>query len=115
MLSVFPEILFLAPFAALALRLALAILFALGAWQHFSAQDISIRVFSALEFGIAAALFAGAWTQPVALVGLAVALVGLVFVPRIRAYPLSTMLLACVMLASLVVMGAGAFAFDLPL
>lgn len=114
MLSLFPQFLFLSPFAALVIRVTLAIFFVLAAWRHMSERGALARTVSAFELAIAAALFVGAWTQAVALLGLIGASASL-FAPKIRAYPVSTIVLGCVMLATLVVTGAGAFAFDLPL
>ncbi|MBI2612965.1 hypothetical protein HYW59_04145 [Candidatus Kaiserbacteria bacterium] len=114
MLSVFPEILFLSPLAPFLIRVALGVLFASTAWAHIRRTDIASRGLSILEFALAAALLAGAWTQPAALLGSIVAAVWL-FQPTSRVYQLSTVLLALVMSLSLIVTGAGAFAFDLPL
>ncbi len=114
MLSLFPQLLFLTPFAALAIRLALAVFFALAAWQHMAHRDALTRTLSAVEVAVAVALFVGAWTQPAALIGLIAMAAGLL-VPKMRHYPMSTIILMCVMLATLVVTGPGKFAFDLPL
>ncbi len=114
MLSLFPQFLFLSPFAALAIRVTLALYFAFAAWQHMAQRGSMPRVASAFELAIAAALLAGAWVQAVALLGLVDAAMSLVY-PQIRVYPVSTIVLGSVMLATLVVTGAGAFAFDLPL
>ena len=69
---------------------------------------------SATEIAVALGLMVGAWTQAAALFGLLLVALSLAY-PKLRAYSFSTMLLALVMLASLVVTGPGAFAFDLPL
>ncbi len=114
MLSVFPEILFLSPLAPFLIRIALGGVFIFAAWAHVQRQDIASRILSILEFVLAIALVAGAWTQPAALLGSIVAAVWL-FQPTSRVYQPSTILLALVMALSLVVTGAGAFAFDLPL
>lgn len=114
MLSLFPQILFLTPLAPFLIRLALAILVAFAAWRHLSSSDPLQKALSIFEIALAAALLSGAGTQAAAIVGLIYMTLGLV-IPRIRAYPISTMLLSLVMLATLVVTGAGAFAFDLPL
>ncbi len=114
MLSLFPQILFLAPFSALLIRLTLAIMFALAAYRHATREDSGVRFWAGIEAALAAALIAGAWTQAVALVALIASIVGLI-VPSMRAFPKSTMLLVLVLCISLVVTGAGALAFDLPL
>lgn len=114
MLSLFPQILFLAPFSAFLIRVALALILGYAAWKHSSHEEIPLRVLGVLEMAAAAALLAGAWVQGVALVAFIVTATSLVL-PRIRVYPLSTLLLSLVMLLSLIVTGAGVFAFDLPL
>ena len=114
MLSLFPQILFLSPFAALAIRLAIAIYLALSAWQHMAHRDTLTRTLSVVEVAVAVALLVGAWTQIAALIGFVVVAAGLAY-PKMRHYPMTTVILMCVMLASLVVTGPGAFAFDLPL
>ena len=114
MLSLFPQILFLSPFAALLIRIILALFLALAAWRHLSRSDMGSRIRSVIEVALAVPIFVGAWTQAVALLGLI--LVGItLFMPKLRAYPLSTLILGCVLFATLVVTGAGAYAFDLAL
>jgi hypothetical protein len=114
MLSIFPEILFLAPVSAFLMRVALGVLFAYTAWHHISRTDILVRILGIIEIGIAATLITGSWTQAGSLVGAAVIALWL-FVPKLHRWPMSTLLLALVMCASLLVTGAGSFAFDLPL
>lgn len=114
MLSLFPQILFLAPFSAFLIRVALALLLGYAAWKHYSDQEVPVRVFAFLEIAAAAALLAGAWVQGVALAAFVGTAIGLAL-PRIRVFPMSTTLLSLVMFLSLVVTGAGVFAFDLPL
>lgn len=114
MLSLFPQILFLAPFSAFLIRVALAVLFAHASWRHVARPSISARIFALLEIAVAAALLAGAWTQAIAPAAALLILVGF-FVPFLRVSARSTALLALVMCVSLLVTGAGALAFDLPL
>lgn len=114
MLALFPEILFLAPFSALALRLTLAVLLSLAAWQKASSSSFDQKVFAAAEIAVAIALAAGVWTQAAALCALAL-FVAALFLDRSRVFPKSTILLAIVMCFSLLVTGPGALAFDLPL
>lgn len=114
MLSLFPQLLFLTPLAPFLIRIALALLVAYAAWRHLSGTDPLLKALSIFEIALAAALLSGAGTQAAALFGLIFTALGLA-IPRIRAYPISTTLLSLVMLATLVVTGAGAFAFDLPL
>ncbi|MBI2610618.1 hypothetical protein HYW60_01635 [Candidatus Kaiserbacteria bacterium] len=114
MLSVFPELLFLSPLAPFLLRIALAMLFALAAWNHVARPDAASRVLAIFEFVVAIALVVGAWTQPAALLGAIIAAVWF-FQKTSRVYELSTILLTLVISLSLVITGAGAFAVDLPL
>ncbi|MBI5645107.1 hypothetical protein HY970_03340 [Candidatus Kaiserbacteria bacterium] len=114
MLSLFPEILFLSPFSAFLIRLALAGIFANAAWRHVREADITTRGSAVLEIAVATALFVGAWTQLTAIVGLV--LIGLhIAIPQLRTTARGTALLMIVLCLSLLVTGAGAFAFDLPL
>lgn len=114
MLSVFPEILFLSPLAPFLLRIALGILLGFAGFRHMRRLDIVSRILAAVEFAAAAALVLGTWTQPAALTASIVAAIWL-FQPSSRVHSLSTILLALVIALSLIVTGAGAFAFDLPL
>lgn len=132
MLSLFPQILFLAPFSATILRVSAGVAFLLVAWIHMSKREELSRVdffvighgawipvFAALlEFAIATALVAGIYTQLAALFGALVALKSFIWKRRFsEMFPLSqpTSALLFVICISLVFTGAGAFAFDLPL
>lgn len=114
MLALFPDILFLAPFSALVIRVSVALILAIAAWRHVSAHETTVRGLAVLEVAAAAVLIAGAWAQAAALAALFI-LVFWLAVPRLSVFPRSTILLAIVMSLSLLVTGAGAFAFDLPL
>lgn len=114
MLSFFPEILFLSPFAAVLIRLAVSILFAYSAWTRMARSDVFSRTFAVLEFVAAIGIFVGSWTQVAALLG-AVLLGASLFMPKHRMFALSTLVLAIVMTLTLVITGPGPFAFDLPL
>ena len=133
MLSLFPQILFIAPLAITLLRIVLALYLLFIAWHIVRHQDdlaqVRVPIFghahawmlmaSATAIGaIAVLLLVGAWTQVVAILALLVVLKHLFWYSRFAAvlpYPRSTyFLLACISL-TLVVSGAGAFAFDLPL
>lgn len=114
MLSVFPELLFLSTFAPLAMRIALVAVLALTAWQQTSRPGLLAKGSAFIQVVAAAALIAGAWTQPTAL-AVAIWLAASVFVRDMRTFPRSTVALAVVMALSLVVTGPGAFSFDLPL
>jgi len=114
MLSLFPEILFLSPFAATIIRIALAALLAYGAWSTVSSPDVRVRVRAIFEIAVAVLLFAGAWTQAAALFAVLLLALSLA-VPQMRTLPRSSVLLALAMAISLVVTGPGAIALDLPL
>ncbi|MDP2649102.1 MAG: hypothetical protein U1D26_01950 [Patescibacteria group bacterium] len=114
MLSTFPQLLFLAPLAAALVRLALAIAFGYTAWRHVRTPETLLRISGAAEAAVGLALLLGAWTQPIALLGAVLVVIALLS-PRTRTLPRSTLALALVMCATLVITGAGAFAIDLPL
>jgi len=113
MLSSFPELLYLAPFSAFFIRIAVAIILAKLALEAVRMEGIWTRA-SGLITGLAALfLFVGAFTQPMALIGLISIAESLM--RSTGALPKSSLWLALVMTASLLVTGAGPFAFDLPL
>lgn len=114
MLSIFPELLFLSPFAALMIRVALSAVFAYSAWNRVSEKRLLLKIFGIIDLLIAVLLLAGAYTQIVAILGALCAAAWLI-VPSINPIPRSTAALAFVMCLSLLIMGAGPFAFDLPL
>lgn len=111
MLSLFPELLFLSLFAPLLFRIALAVYFVLAARTH---MQKGLTVLSTVEILVAVPLLIGAWTQIVALAALALCAYAL-YTPRTRTYPVSTLALMALISFSLLITGAGAFAFDLPL
>lgn len=114
MLSVFPDILFLAPLSAFLIRAALAVVFAYAAWKHFSRAENPSRALAAIEILSAISIGAGAKMQIGALAG---AFIIIFWLMRASARPVArgTALLALVMCISLLVTGSGAIAFDLPL
>ena len=132
MLSLFPQLLFLAPFSTTLLRVSAGIVILLVAWIHVSKREelshidffvigrgpwIPI-VAAILEFAIAAALIAGIYAQLAALLGALAALKSLIWKSRFGGFfplPQSTSALLFVICLSLVFSGAGIFAFDLPL
>lgn len=114
MLSLFPELLFLAPLAAFMIRFAVAGVLFYTAWTHITKTEALIRSWGVLETAAALLLIAGAWTQAIAFV-VSVGLFAALFVPQFRALPKSTLLLCLIMTLTLVFTGAGAFALDLPL
>ena len=114
MLSVFPELLFLAPFAAFLMRVALGGVFTYAAMRHLQSSDGTMRSFAVAEAATATALLAGAWTQPAAIVSML--LIGTWFIfPKLRITALGTAVLSVVIALSLLITGAGPLAFDLPL
>jgi uncharacterized membrane protein YphA (DoxX/SURF4 family) len=132
MLSVFPHILFLSPFSATLLRAAAGIIFLMLAWNHCTRRkelsDVPFIVVgrggwipllaSTLETLVGIALIAGVYTQVAALVGALLALKSFVWHRQYpQFFPLSrtTAALLFVICVSLLVTGAGPFAFDLPL
>lgn len=114
MLSTLPGILFLAPFSALLIRIALSAVFAHAAWMHYGTSETSARALAVAEAAIGGLILIGAWTQIAAIAGACI-IAGWLIAQKLRPLPQSTTLLALVMCASLLVTGAGALAFDLPL
>ncbi len=119
MLSLFPQILFLAPFSALLIRIAAAVVFGYDAWNRFSRKPAPwVMVVVVLEIVVAIMLLVGFYTQAAALVG-AITL-GLLFYvnfadEKINVIREITWWLMLILLFSLMVTGPGPFAFDLPL
>lgn len=132
MLSLFPQILFLAPFAATLLRITAGLVFLYLAYFHIgnrraAAHELSaliggasviIYIYALIELALAAALLLGAYTQLAALVGFVISIKVLLIRKSLRELKpfsqVSYALLAVICL-SVVVTGAGIFAFDLPL
>ena len=132
MLSLFPEILFLTPFGPSILRIAAGIIFLLIAYTHFKRRDelskenfvvigsgIWIPVLTALvELTVGAGLVLGAYTQAAAIAGVLLSLKHFVWrnrYPRFFSLSRVTSALLCAICLSLILTGAGALAFDLPL
>ena len=114
MLSLFPELLFLAPLAAFVIRITVGLALGLAAYRHVMVSDTTVRMFGVAEGVVAIVLIAGAYTQAAALAGAALIVAGL-FLPQYRVFPRSTLALLLIMALSLIITGAGPFAFDLPL
>lgn len=114
MLSLFPQLLFLSPFAAFLIRLALAVVFGYSAYARIPHGATLLKVFGVIDALIALALFLGFSTQLAALAGLICTIAWLARADW-NPYPKSTTALAAVMCLSLLLLGAGPFAFDLPL
>ncbi len=132
MLSLFPQILFLAPLGLTLLRVAAGLVFLSFAYFHTTRSGELARVrflvvgsgawivwFAIIfETAIGIALAIGLYTQLAALVGAIAALKCLVWQKRypqffLLSYTASALLL--VICLCLLVSGAGAYAFDLPL
>lgn len=117
MLSLFPELLFLSPFAAFLIRIAAAIVFGNIAYHHVTRDERAwVKLLGGVEAVVAAMFFVGFLTQLAALVGLVllgtVLYLGWLSRPATRETAWWLMLVMCI---SLLVLGAGPFAFDLPL
>lgn len=113
MLSFFPELLYLAPFAGFIVRIAVAVVLGAIALHSVRVGNIWTRA-SGVVSGLAALfLFAGALTQPMALIALLS--IGESLLRADRPLPKSTLWLALVMSITLLLTGPGPFAFDLPL
>jgi len=114
MLSVFPELFYLAPLSAFLIRVALGVVFTYAALQHIKSTDVASRSLAVAEGVTAAGLIVGLWTQPAAILG--VLIVGTwLALPKLRVVALGTALLSLVLSVTLLITGAGPFAFDLPL
>ncbi len=135
LLSAFPQLLFLAPLAIALLRIVAGLFVLYVAWQiaerrtalsHEKYPVIGkapewMLLPAALAYAVAGGLLLiGAWTQIAALIS-ALGMLKLSILSRMRAHeslailPESTYLLLLAISVALVVTGAGAFAFDLPL
>lgn len=114
MLSIFPDVLFLAPFAAFFLRIAGGVFFGYSAWRHLKDASLPLRVLGVGEAVVAVSLFVGAWTQAVALLGAIISAIWL-FQPNTRSVALGTASLLLIISFTLILTGPGPFAFDLPL
>lgn len=137
MLTLFPSLLSFSFFVPAGLRIAAALFLGYQAGYHFThkkrlapelerrfgwlAHSLTASLIMLLvlfEAGAGVLLFVGAWTQLVALLSAAGFLKMAYFSRAIPDYaPLarSTYLLLAVICLAIVIMGAGAFAFDLPL
>ena len=114
MLSLFPELLFLSPFAAFLIRVALAVVFATSAYRRFPSRSTLLNSFGAIDAAIALMLIAGFYTQLAALIAV-MCTAGWLIKSDWNPFPKSTTALALVMALTLLLTGAGPFAFDLPL
>lgn len=133
MFSIFPQILFLQPAGIGLLRVAAGLYLIYIGYSLWSERaEVAKEQFpiigrmpewlamlaATLQMALGILLVVGAWTQLVALLGAIVALKCIIFA---RAYktimPLdrAASILLLVILLALIVSGAGAFAFDLPL
>lgn len=115
MLSLLPQLFFLAPLGYALTRGALAALLILGMREQWSrTAPVSVRLMIGIEGMLALSLATGFMTQAAAILVIVLFCLWLAM-PRMRPYPPSTILLGVVMAATLIVGGAGIFAFDLPI
>ena len=131
--SLFPELLNYQYFAITLIRVAAALAFLYMAYRYaFERGEIERARFwpvvhipawltlfgSFVVFVVAVLLFIGLYTQAAAIVGMVLSLKDVVFAnkyPRIMPLSAGAGVLLFVMCLSLLLSGAGAFAFDLPL
>jgi len=123
MLNPFPELLSWSYFAPFALRIVLALYFitlALTTYRHHhkKADGMNYSVLATIELIVGSLLLAGFYTQIAGAVAAAFGLIGLTL--RFKKSPAAPesawfYLLAAVVALSLIVLGAGPFAFDIPL
>lgn len=113
--SLFPSLLFLGPyFTPFLLRVGVALLF-LHEAHTLQKGDTHSKVRAAWALVLALCLGAGFITQLAAIAGIVYAVVAVVTkAPHSHLKTKTTALLAVVILLSLIISGAGAFAFDLP-
>ncbi len=111
MLSLFPELLFLAPLSAVLIRLAAAFTFGYIATKRLNASSM-VRGMGIVEALVAVLLFVGLYTQAAAIVGGVLALMHMC-VPRFRILPTSTVILVGIMCLSLLVTGPGPFTLSI--
>ena len=114
MLTLFPEILFLAPFAAVLIRLAVSCCFAYCILIHLRSSDLAVRILGLFELAATLSLFVGFYTQLGALLGILLAITYLTS-RATHTLPRSTAALLLVLCVSLLITGPGPLAFDLPL
>ncbi len=133
MLNPFPELLYISQFfAPLLIRLAVGLLFVYTGYMQWKNRHVIAHMrfpiigrgvwiawwFVLFHVVIGGMLVVGLYTQIAALLGIAGSVKGLIYnwrYPNFVILPNSTVILAIVMLLSLLLTGAGAFAFDLPL
>jgi uncharacterized membrane protein YphA (DoxX/SURF4 family) len=133
MLNPFPQLLSLSFFAPTLLRITVACVFFYIAYVHAQRREEIGKthfvivgamgtwvawVMAVLEAAVGVGLFFGYWTQIAALVGLLLCLKGFVWTkkyPRVFFLCRIEYILLFVICLSLLITGAGAFAFDLPL
>ncbi|MBP9711246.1 MAG: hypothetical protein KBD50_03270 [Candidatus Pacebacteria bacterium] len=118
MLNPFPDLLWLGFFAPTVLRLAAAAVLLIGAYAHYTSKGSNSTALAAAHALLGGMLFFGWYTQYAALIGI-VGIVACYVLPKkllnVDPLPWATSLLLFAIFLSLLVSGAGAFAFDLPL
>ena len=104
----------LASALAFLIRLALTAVFAYSAYVRIPHAQTLLKLFGIIDGVIAIALLVGFYTQLAALIG-TICTAAWLIKSDWNPYPKSTTALALVMCLSILVLGAGPFAFDLPL
>ena len=107
MLSIFPELLFLAPLSALVIRATVAAMFALATYAHVRGATLFIYIMAALEAIATLSLAFGYYAQAGALLAALLATAWALLGRPARPYPLTTTLLLIIMCLSLLVTGPG--------
>ncbi|MBC7836262.1 DoxX family membrane protein [Acetobacteraceae bacterium] len=127
----FPDLFMLGFFAPTLIRLSVGLLFVYIGYMQWRNREVIAQmrfpivgsgmwialVFMFFHFAVGLMLIAGFYTQIAALLGIAGSLKGLILNrrhPTLIIVSNGTVVLAIVMLLSLLVTGAGAFAFDIP-
>lgn len=122
MLSLFPSLLTYELLGPFLLRLTLGVTFAYFGYKRIKSQkensNTRITVYGAVEIALAVLMIIGLYTQLAALVMALILVIKLVYKIKKRAFltdGVNYYLLLLVMALSILVTGAGAFAFDMPL
>jgi hypothetical protein len=118
MLNPFPDLFWLGFFAPTIIRVVAAGILLFGAYTHFKAKGTNSILLALAHTLVGGMLLLGYYTQYAALLGMVGSLKGLLFAGRYKGvflYQRSTYILLFAICASLLISGAGAYAFDLPL
>ena len=114
MLNPFPDLLMYSFFAPTVLRVAVAVFLFYTAYAMFQQKANRAHRVGHIIFGLM--LLLGLYTQIAALIGALGALAGIIFVHKIpHGMPRSMLVVLLAVCISLLMTGAGAMAFDIPL